>query len=83
MRLAADNGRGLERVEFRHRLRVDVDNFEAGLAAWRARCACGWKSAVKTTDIDAAARTALAHNSGFSWGVGDRGALLDLLDEPS
>ncbi|MFL6144523.1 MAG: hypothetical protein ACJ72N_22005 [Labedaea sp.] len=70
------------RVDFRHCLSLELTNFESGIAAWRARCTCHWRSSVKTTDVAAAARTALAHDAtGFVWGVGDRGELIDLLDD--
>lgn len=62
-------GQRVERVEFRHRVSVDIAHFDSGLAVWRASCTCGWRSAVKTTDIRASARTALSHTRGFVWGV--------------
>lgn len=65
-----DVDRGLARADFRHRVHVDLVNFESGVAAWRAKCTCGWKSSVKTTDAGAAAETATAHASGWVWGQG-------------
>ena len=69
MRLV-DADHQLARVNFRHRVCVDLVHFESGIAAWRARCTCGWKSSLKTTDVDAAGATATAHSGGWVWSVG-------------
>jgi hypothetical protein len=70
-----DADRRLSRAEVRHRVHLDLTHFESGIAAWRAVCTCGWKSSVKTTEVDAAARTALGHTRGAVFGMG-----VDLFD---